>query len=123
MTDLSTQFALFWAVEVVDIAGLMEMLIIPRNPEGRLARSLHFIVVALRATTMRNSVNSRQPTFDRYQTNDDTANIRTDEETLVKDSRAELTPSQMVEQRLIGMLKSSSILVSQVQRRLKPCGR
>jgi hypothetical protein len=46
--------------------------------------------------------------------------IRTDEETLVADSRASLSPSQQVEQRLIGMLKTSPLMVSQVQRRLKP---
>lgn len=46
---------------------------------------------------------------------------RTEEdETLVTDYRASLTPSQHVEQRLIGMLKSSSIMLSQVQRRMKP---
>lgn len=43
-----------------------------------------------------------------------------DEETLVLDSRAALTPSQLVEQKLIGRLQSSALLVSQVQRRLKP---
>jgi hypothetical protein len=42
------------------------------------------------------------------------------EETLVADSRAALTPSQYVEQRLIGMLRASPLMVSQVQRRLKP---
>ncbi len=72
---------------------------------------------------MRNFVNNLQPTFDRYQNSSDAAQNRNEEETLVADSRAGLTPSQMVEQRLIGMLKSSSLLVSQVQRRLKPCGR
>jgi hypothetical protein len=51
------------------------------------------------------------------------ADLRTrgdDEETLVTDNRAALTPSQHVEQKLIGMLKSSSIMLSQVQRRMKP---
>jgi hypothetical protein len=43
-----------------------------------------------------------------------------DEETLVADRRATLTPSQMVEQKLIHMLRGSALLVSQVQRRLKP---
>jgi hypothetical protein len=43
-----------------------------------------------------------------------------DEETLVADDRACLTPSQQVEQKLIGMLKASPLLVSHVQRRLKP---
>jgi hypothetical protein len=45
---------------------------------------------------------------------------RNQEETLVADSRASLTPSQLVEQKLIGMLKASPLLVSHVQRRLKP---
>jgi len=42
------------------------------------------------------------------------------EETLVADGRAALTPSQHVEQKLIGMLKASPLLVSHVQRRLRP---
>jgi hypothetical protein len=45
---------------------------------------------------------------------------RNDEETLVVDDRGSLTPSQMVERKLIGWLKSSPLLVSQVQRQLKP---
>lgn len=45
---------------------------------------------------------------------------RGDEETLVADARALLSPSQQVEQRLIGLLNTSPVLVSQVQRRLKP---
>jgi hypothetical protein len=43
-----------------------------------------------------------------------------DEETLVADDRAGQSPSQQVEQKLIGMLKASPLLVSHVQRRLKP---
>lgn len=43
-----------------------------------------------------------------------------EDETLVTDNRAALTPSQVVEQKLIGMLKSSSIMLSQVQRKMKP---
>jgi len=46
--------------------------------------------------------------------------IRSEEETLVADNRAALSPSEMVEQKLINILKSSSLLVSHVQRRLKP---
>ena len=46
--------------------------------------------------------------------------IWADEEILVADDRAGLTPSQHVEQKLIGILKSSPVLVSHVQRRLKP---
>ncbi|HEX3150734.1 MAG TPA: hypothetical protein VHR66_21830 [Gemmataceae bacterium] len=43
-----------------------------------------------------------------------------DEETLIADDRAGLSPSQHVEQKLIGMLKTSPLMVSHVQRRLKP---
>jgi hypothetical protein len=45
---------------------------------------------------------------------------RIEEETLVADDRANLTPSQHVEQKLIELLNGSSVLVSQVQRRLRP---
>lgn len=45
---------------------------------------------------------------------------RAEEETLIADDRAELSPSQMVEQKLMNMLKASPLLVSQIQRRLKP---
>jgi hypothetical protein len=50
----------------------------------------------------------------------DVPNDRNAEETLVADARAGLTPSQLVEQKLIGMLKGGSLPVSHVQRRLKP---
>jgi hypothetical protein len=60
------------------------------------------------------------PTADRRLPGSDAAMIRNDEETLVADDRAALTPSQQVEQKLIGILKASPLLVSQVQRRLKP---
>ena len=53
-------------------------------------------------------------------TTDPFAKAFADEETLVVDDRAGLTPSQQVEQKLIGMLKASPLLVSHVQRRLKP---
>jgi hypothetical protein len=53
-------------------------------------------------------------------TSDTFAKVFADEETLVADDRACLTPSQQVEQKLIGMLKASPLLVSHVQRRLKP---
>ena len=43
-----------------------------------------------------------------------------DEETLVADSRAALTPSQVVEQRLIGMMKGASLPVCYVQQWRKP---
>lgn len=48
------------------------------------------------------------------------ARILTEDETLVEDTRSYLTPSQQVEQKLIGMLKASPLPVSHVQRRLKP---
>ena len=57
--------------------------------------------------------NDRQPTGD-------VVLPRAEEETLVADDRAAMTPSQLVEQKLIGMLKSSPLLVSHVQRRLRP---
>ena len=53
-------------------------------------------------------------------TSDTFAKAFADEETLVADHRARLSPSQQVEQKLIGMLKASPLLVSHVQRRLKP---
>jgi hypothetical protein len=53
-------------------------------------------------------------------TSDALSKVFADEETLVADDRACLTPSQQVEQKLIGMLKASPLLVSHVQRRLKP---
>lgn len=65
-------------------------------------------------------MNDNTPTADSRQTGSEAAIIRDDEETLVADSRATLTPSQLVEQKLIGRLKASPLLVSQVQRRLKP---
>ncbi len=46
--------------------------------------------------------------------------VRNDEETLIADDRAALSPSQLVEQRLIGMLKGSSLPVSHIQRWMKP---
>jgi hypothetical protein len=51
---------------------------------------------------------------------DTLAKILADEETLVEDSRSCLTPSQQVEQKLIGILKSTPLMVSHVQRRMKP---
>jgi len=48
------------------------------------------------------------------------AKILADDETLVTDTRSCLTPSQQVEQKLIGLLKASPVMVSHVQRRLKP---
>ena len=42
------------------------------------------------------------------------------EETLVADARATLTPSQLVEQKLIHVLKASPVMASQLHRRLRP---
>jgi hypothetical protein len=42
------------------------------------------------------------------------------DETLVPDHRAALSPSEHVERRLIDLLKSSPLMVSQIHRRLKP---
>jgi hypothetical protein len=66
-------------------------------------------------------VNDNNPTAEnRSAAGSEAATIRNDEETLVIDSRAALTPSQLVEQKLIGRLKASPLLVSHVQQRLKP---
>ena len=65
-------------------------------------------------------MNSTYPTRERRQPGSDADTPRTDEETLVADSRALLTPSQIVEQKLIRMLDSSTLMISQVQRRMKP---
>jgi len=65
-------------------------------------------------------MNNSSPTRDRRQFGSDAMTIRSEEETLVADNRAALSPSEMVEQKLINILKSSSLLVSHVQRRLKP---
>jgi len=65
-------------------------------------------------------VNENTPTADSRETGSEATNVREGEETLVIDSRAALTPSQQVEQKLIGRLKASPLLISQVQRRLKP---
>lgn len=46
--------------------------------------------------------------------------VRVEEETLVADRRGALTPSQQVEEKLVGMLKASPVMVSHVQRFSKP---
>lgn len=48
------------------------------------------------------------------------AKILADDETLVEDTRSCLSPSQQVEQKLIGLLKTSPLMVSHMQRRLTP---
>lgn len=58
--------------------------------------------------------------FPQPQTSDPFARAFADDETLIADDRAGLSPSQQVEQKLIGMLKASPLMVSHVQRRLKP---
>jgi hypothetical protein len=66
------------------------------------------------------SVNDSPLTPAQPKTSDTFARIWIEEETLVADNRSQLTPSQHVEQKLIGMLKASPLMVSHVQRRLKP---
>lgn len=46
--------------------------------------------------------------------------VRAEEETLVADRRGLLTPSQHVEEKLVGLLKASPLMVSHVQRLSKP---
>ena len=58
--------------------------------------------------------------LDRYERDADNGLSLHGEETLVADARAALSPSQMVEQRLMGILKASPLMLSQMQRRLKP---
>jgi hypothetical protein len=53
-------------------------------------------------------------------TSDRDLSARGEEETLVADRRGALTPSQFVEEKLVGMLKSSPLPVSHVQRLTKP---
>ena len=65
----------------------------------------------------------RFPTADRRHPGSDAMTLRDREETLVADSRAAMTPSQHVEQKLISMLKGSPLLVSHVQRRMQPGSR
>lgn len=76
--------------------------------------------VPLRRNNREDTVNDNTPTTDSRQHGSDAATVRNDEETLVLDGRAALTPSQLVEQKLIGRLKASPLLLSQMQRRLKP---
>ena len=65
-------------------------------------------------------MNESPITANAQKSSDTFARLWSDEETLVADDRAGLTPSQHVEQKLIGILKASPVLVSHVQRRLKP---
>ena len=65
-------------------------------------------------------MNEFTPTTDRTPIPNTVNPYRLDEETLVADNRSATTPSELVEQRLIRMLKTSPVMVSQVQRRLKP---
>jgi hypothetical protein len=66
------------------------------------------------------SVNDSPLTPNLQKTSDPFAKVWADEETLVADGRSQLSPSQHVEQKLIGILKASPLMVSHVQRRLKP---
>jgi len=63
-------------------------------------------------------MNNVTPSPEGRQIRSDAPLAGSEEETLVADDRAALTPSQVVEQKLIGLLKSSPLLVSHVQRRL-----
>jgi hypothetical protein len=65
-------------------------------------------------------VKDHNPNVDRRQPGTDAAKTLNDEETLVADNRASLTPSQMVEEKLIGMLNGSPLMISHVQRQLRP---
>lgn len=65
-------------------------------------------------------MNESIPNVDNRQFGSEHVGAGSEDETLILDSRAALTPSQLVEQKLIGRLQSSALLVSQVQRRLKP---
>lgn len=46
--------------------------------------------------------------------------IDTDEENLVQDGRGSLSPSQHVEQKLLRVLNTSPVMISQINRRMKP---
>ena len=59
-------------------------------------------------------------TYDPTLTEDFIGTVWDTDETLVADGRDALSPSEHVEQKLIGLLKESPLLVSQVQRRLRP---
>jgi hypothetical protein len=65
-------------------------------------------------------VKENNPIIDRRYPGSDAPATRADEETLVVDRRAALSPSQMVEERLIDLLNGTPLLVSHVQRRLRP---
>src|SRR5262249_1967138 len=75
---------------------------------------------ARRLTPEETSVNESPITPRPDKTSDTYHKIWADEEILGPVDRAGLTPWQQVEQKLIGILKSSPVLVSHVQRRLKP---
>jgi len=64
-------------------------------------------------------VNDSYPEFE-FPITDTLLLPREEEEILVEDGRSSLTTSQQVEQKLIGMLKASPLMVSQVQRRMRP---
>jgi hypothetical protein len=52
--------------------------------------------------------------------NGSTSQILESDEIPVEDSRSNTSPRQIVEQKLIEILRGSSLMVSQFQRRLKP---
>ncbi len=97
----------------------------PRSPilasrKEKLAQALHHSprpwIDLFEETDVNDSPLTPHPT----KPSDPFAKVFADDEVLVNDDRASLTPSQHVEQKLIGMLKASPLLVSHVQRRLKP---
>ena len=65
-------------------------------------------------------MNDNTPTADRQRPGSEAATNRSPEETLVADDRAALSPSEVVEQKLIGILNGTPLLISHVQRRIKP---
>jgi hypothetical protein len=88
------------------------------HPERRTGtRSAFFACLALKRGDI---VNDSPLTPISTTSKDPFAQILTEDETLVADARSCLSPSQQVEQKLIGILKASPLPVSHVQRRLKP---
>lgn len=63
-------------------------------------------------------MSEHQPPADRFPAG--LENRTSAEETQIVDSRAGITPSQMVEQRLVGLMKTSPLMLSHVQRWSKP---
>ncbi len=64
-------------------------------------------------------MNDTKSNSERLQFLGNSTSVRSEEETMVVDGRASLTPSQMVEQKLISMRRGSSLLVSQMHSQLQ----